>query len=200
MTAVVTFALMRAGKQIDCFPGQQVRIHVKIFVLALLALTALSVPVDAAAHCPLLKAVYAPVDADNDMSASAGEHNSYRARHVAGHREFNQASYVLRITEERQKIHYNFGFAYPSGYGGIALIFLGSNLPRSPYRRKPTDPESSIFYFGKDLKPVTPGENPEVAPAMLIMPELGSSFWYWVPGNRTFVPPAGMWTRISCDR
>ena len=171
--------------------------------LPLALLSALAAPLPAstarADDCPLLKAVYAPLDPEDDMSASAGEQNTYRLRHVEGRREHSDSSYVMRLTEEKQKIGYNFGFVHLDGYGGIALIFLGSGLPRAPYQIKSADPQSRIMYFGSDLKAVEPDrENPGAAPAYLIMPQIGNSFWYWTPGKRKFVPPPGLWKIVSC--
>lgn len=174
--------------------------HIKMSLVLLAALAASPyVAAASAEECPLLKAIYAPVDPEDDMSASAGEQNTYRVRHLEGKREHSDSSYVLYMTEEKQKIDYNFGFAHLDGYGGIALVFLGSKLPRAVYKMKPTDPQSHIFYFGRDMKALRPDpETPGAAPAYLMMPQIGNSFWYWTPGKRKFVPPPGMWKIISC--
>lgn len=154
-----------------------------------------------AADCPLLKAVYAPLDPEDDMSADAGKQNQYRARHIATNGAQNQAQYMLRIVEEKQNISYDFSYAYPNGYGGTALVFMGDSKHSSNHKMKSSDPGSSIFYFNDQLHAATPEqENPGSAPKYLMMPGLGGAFWYWEKGMRKFVPPAGLWAQISCDK
>ncbi len=152
------------------------------------------------AECPLLKAVYAPLDPEDDMSADAGKQNQYRARHIANNGAQNQAGFMLRITEENQKISYDFSYAFANGYGRTSLVFMGDSKHSAEPKMKATDPGSSIFYFNEQLHIATPEQEfPGPAPKYLIMPALGGSFWYWEKGQRKFVPPQGMWAMISCD-
>lgn len=154
--------------------------------LILLALTPAQ-----AAECPLLKAVYAPIDAE------AGK--AYSLQHVVRDVGANQAAYVLRIREARQAIAYDFSFAYANGYGGASLIFAGE--PRKPRPKlRDGDPGSPILYFdaGLSLAP-TYADPGKPAPAYVLMPDLGRAFWYWEKGDRKFVPPAGMWKQTTCE-
>ena len=71
----------------------------------------------AAADCPLLKAVYEPVDQP--------EGAAYAIRHVARDVGANQTRYVLRIRDEKRARAYDFSFAYANGYGGASVVFAG---------------------------------------------------------------------------
>lgn len=153
-----------------------------------------------ALDCDLLKAVYAPLDPQDDMSAEAGKQNRYSARHVAKRLRFNQASFAFRLNEANQKISYDFGFAFANGYGGTSLVFAGASGLSSHRQFQEDDPSSAIMYFDAKLKQAQPDwETGGKAPQYLIMPGIGSSFWRYADLERKFVPPAGMWTLSSCE-
>lgn len=159
-------------------------------ILAALVLTVLASPA-AAAECPLLKAVYEPVD------AVAGA--AYSARHVDRKVGANQATYVLRLSETVAARAYDFSFAYANGYGGASVVFAGP--PSKPQQKaREFDPGSAIFYFDEKLGQAPTYADPEKpAPPWLLMPEIGRSFWYWSKGDRKFVPPGGMWKMTRCE-
>ena len=134
------------------------------------------------------------------MSADAGKQNSYSARHIVKRLRFNHAKFAFRMTEANQKISYDFGFAFANGYGGTSIVFAGPSDKSANHRTREEDPISSIMYFDAGLKVSPPDwEKGGPAPQYLIMPGIGSSFWYWFPGERKFVPPAGMWKLTSCE-
>jgi hypothetical protein len=133
------------------------------------------------------------------MSADAGKQNAYSARHVIRNLPFNQAPFAFRLSEANQKISYDFGFAFANGYGGTSLVFAGKSDLRAHRKMRDDDPSSAIMYFDENLKQAQPDwEKGGKAPRYLIMPGIGSSFWYW-DTSRKFVPPAGMWKVTSCD-
>lgn len=148
-----------------------------------------------------MKAVYAPLEPENDESRAAGQQASYRAGHVARQTTEDEPTFILRIQESRQALPYDFSLAFTLGYGGINLIFFGASTLKQPVQFKTTDPGSEIFYFGQKMNSVPPElDGTGLAPDTLFMASLGRSSWYWSPGARRFVPPpAGLWTRISCD-
>jgi len=154
----------------------------------------------AALECDLLKGVYTPLDPEDDMSAEAGKQNRYSARHLVKRLRHNQAQIVFQLSEANQKISYDFGYAFANGYGGVAIVFAGPSANSANHRTREDDPISLIMYFDAGLKAVTPDwEKGGKAPDYLIMPGIGSSFWYWAPGGRKFVPPAGMWKLTACE-
>lgn len=144
-----------------------------------------------AADCPLLRAIYEPVDEE------AGK--SYSLQHVVRDVGANQAAYVLRIREAKQAIAYDFSFAYANGYGGASLIFAGE--PRKPRPKlRDGDPGSPILYFDARLSLAPTYADPaKPAPAYLLMSDLARAFWYWERGDRAFVPPAGIWKQTKCE-
>jgi hypothetical protein len=150
--------------------------------------------------CPLLKATYTSLNKQEDMSVSAGRpHRDYEITHISKKIAHNQSDIVLRISEKQQKLSYDFGYAFTLGYGSTVLIFAGASAKSAYYEAKNKDPHSTIFYFDKDLKTVSPEkDDTKEAPVYLIMPELGASFWYWEPGLKNFIPPAGMWKQSGC--
>ena len=154
-------------------------------------LAALMSPAGATTLCPLLRAVYEPVDAAPGAA--------YTARHVARKLESNQATYVLRLSDDRAARAYDFSFAYANGYGGASLVFAGAaDAPQRKARR--SDPGSAIVYFEPSLAQAPAYADPdERAPAWLMMPDIGRSFWYWDKGDRTFVPPGGLWRQTRCQ-
>ncbi len=151
--------------------------------------------------CPLLKATYTSLDPEDDMSVSANSpHKEYTITHITKKLLHNQSDIALRIAEQQQKISFDFAYAFTSGYGSTVLIFAGESSKSATYIAKNKDPRSSIFYFDKDLKTVSPDlDDKKAAPTYLIMPELGASFWYWEPGLKNFIPPAGMWKLSKCQ-
>ncbi|MBX9760864.1 MAG: hypothetical protein K2Y29_18955 [Beijerinckiaceae bacterium] len=153
-----------------------------------------------ALECDLLKGVYTPLDPEDDMSADAGKQNRYSARHVVKSLRFNQAKFAFQLAEANQKLSYDFGFAFANGYGGTSIVFAGPTGQSANRRMREEDPDSSIMYFDADMKVATPDwEKGGKAPQYLIMPRIGSAFWYWAPGHRKFVPPAGMWKLTGCE-
>lgn len=174
--------------------------------LPLLACAALSLALCAhalparALDCDLLKGVYTPLDPEDDMSAEAGKQNRYSARHVQKRLRSNQAKIVFQMSEANQNISYDFGYAFANGYGGTSIVFAGPSARSANHRIREDDPISSIMYFDASMKIATPNwETGGKAPEYLIMPGIGSSFWYWMPGQRKFVPPAGMWKLTACS-
>jgi hypothetical protein len=154
-------------------------------ILAALVLMVPAAPAAATTDCPLLKAVYEPVD------AVAGA--AYSARHVDRKVGANQATYVLRLSEAVAGRAYDFSFAYANGYGGGGVVFAGT--PDEPQRKaRRFDPGSAILYFDEKLALGPDYADPDKpAPAWLLMPEIGKTFWYWDKGDRKFTPPGGMW-------
>jgi hypothetical protein len=151
-----------------------------------------------ASDCDLFKAVYAPLDPQDDMSAEAGKQRRYSAQHIKMRLRFNQAQFAFRLKEDEQKASFDFGFAFANGYGGTSLVFAGPTGRTSKHQMKEDDPSSSIMYFDDNLKQSMPDwEKGGKAPRYLIMPGIGSSFWYSGLG-RDFVPPAGMWKVTHC--
>jgi len=160
-------------------------------IFGALILTLLASPASATADCPLLKAVYEPVD------AVAGA--VYSVRHVDRKVGANQATYVLRLSETVTGRAYDFSFAYANGYGGASVVFAGP--PNEPQRKtRRFDPGSAILYFDDKLALGPDYADPDKpAPAWLLMPDIGKSFWYWNKGDRKFVPPAGLWRQARCE-
>ncbi|MFN3892313.1 MAG: hypothetical protein ACK4MV_18120 [Beijerinckiaceae bacterium] len=166
------------------------------FSAAALALTPLAA---SALECDLFKGVYTPINPEDDMSAEAGKQNRYSAHHVRKRLRFNQAQFAFRLTEANRKISYDFGFAFANGYGGTSLVFAGRSDRTANHKMKESDPSSKIMYFDENLRQAQPDwEKGGAAPLYLIMPGIGSSFWYWDLA-RKFVPPAGMWKLTSCE-
>lgn len=152
---------------------------------------AMVAPAAASTDCPLLRAVYAPVDATEGVA--------YVARHVARKVPRNQAPYVLRLSDAASGRAYDFSFAYANGYGGASIVFAGA--PSQPQRKAGRfDPGSPIIYFREALTQAETYAAPDKrAPAYLIMPGIGRSFWYWDKGDRKFAPPGGIWKMTRCD-
>lgn len=150
-------------------------------------------------ECDLFKATYQPLDPEDDMSAEAGKQNRYSAKHVIKQMPFNQAKFAFRLSEANQKISYDFSFAFANGYGGASLVFGGPSDRTAGHKMNDRDPSSAIMYFDEKLKQALPDwAKGGAAPQYLVMPGLGSSFWYWGL-DRKFVPPAGMWKLTSCE-
>ena len=176
-----------------------IRRHIGIAGLALMVTLAGHPQAALALECDLFKAVYTPLDPEDDMSADAGKQNRYSAQHVKKRLRFNQAQFAFRLSEANQKLSYDFGFAFANGYGGTSLVFAGRSDRSGAHKMSESDPSSPIMYFDANLKQAQPDwEHGGAAPQYFIMPGLGSSFWYWDLGRR-FVPPAGMWKLTSCE-
>ena len=163
-----------------------------------------AIPQDALAQpqlleCDLFTAIYTPLDPEDDMSVEAGKQNRYSVQHIKKRLRFNQAQFAFRLSEANQKVSYDFGFAFANGYGGTSIVFAGRSDRTGAHKMDEHDPSSQIIYFDAQLKQAPPDwERGGRAPQYLIMPGLGSSFWYWGP-SRDFVPPAGMWKLTSCE-
>jgi hypothetical protein len=176
-----------------------IRRQVAAAALACIIVSAPQIQPAQALECDLFKATYTPVDPEDDMSAEAGKQNRYSVQHIKKRLRFNQAQFAFRLTEENQKISYDFGFAFANGYGGASLVFAGRSDRTGAHKMHEHDPSSQIMYFDANLKQARPDwEHGGPAPQYFIMPGLGSSFWYWDVA-RKFVPPAGMWKLTSCE-
>ncbi len=166
---------------------------------AVLAALCAAAPATAAPlDCPLTRAVYTPVDADDDMSAEAGVTNAYEITHVATTSDQSDRPWLLRISEGRQKIAYDFAVAHPPGFGGTHLVMM----PDTRGKKRtlgPDAPSSRLFYFGDDLRRIDPDAEPEPkAPTWVQLPEISPAFWNWKHDGRRFVPPDGMWKLTAC--
>ena len=175
-----------------------------VAVLVSASSAAFAAPAAIAPACPLLQAVYTPVEDEG-----FGKIENYELFHSQKTLPFNQAKAVITIRAPAngpvEKMRsYDFGFAFTNGYGGTHLEFSGESAKSA--RHKPprggnddNQPSSLIIYFDEELKTVEPlGEGEKVAPAYLLMPDIGRKFWYWQKGDRAFVPPGTMWKRTSC--
>ena len=78
------------------------------------------------------------------MSADAGKQNDYSPTFAPSHGETNQETYLLRISEARQRLAYDFAFAYPNGYGGMAPIFAGAP-GQTKFKDARDDPGSKVL-------------------------------------------------------
>ncbi|OYU48183.1 MAG: hypothetical protein CFE31_11005 [Rhizobiales bacterium PAR1] len=174
-----------------------------VAVLALTSPAALAAPAVAPA-CPLLRAVYTPIEDEG-----FGKIENYELFHSEKTLPFNQAKAVITIRAPANGLvekmrSYDFGFAFTNGYGGTHLEFSGESAKSARYKlprgeSEDNVPGSLILYFDEDLKTVEPlGEGEQAAPAYLLMPDIGRKFWYWQKSDRTFVPPGTMWKRTSC--
>ena len=174
-------------------------IDVRLPALLVLAVTGL-VPTAASAACPLLAAVYTPLDADDDMSAEDGVTNSYEITHVASTSDQSDRPWLVRVSEGRQKIAYDFAVAHPPGFGGAHLVMK----PRPGAKAKRSDaptPSSRLLYFGEDLRRVDPSaETAGEAPPYVQLPEISPAFWAWKRDGRRFVPPDGLWKLTHCRK
>ncbi len=168
------------------------------FPALLFAAVAGLAPVTAFAACPLVAAVYTPLDADDDMSADVGVTNAYEITHVASRSEETDRPWLVRITEGRQKIAYDFAVAHPPGFGGAHLVMMPRPGPK-PKRAEAPTPTSRLLYFGEDLRRVDPdAETAGEAPLYVQLPEISPAFWNWKRDGRRFVPPDGLWKLTAC--
>lgn len=170
-------------------------------ILPLAALACALAPLAATAAptvCPLTGAVYTPLDADDDMSAEEGVTNAYEITHVPSRSDRSDRPWLLRISEGRQKLAYDFAVAHPPGFGGAHLVMMPQ--PKGFQKRSGTErPSSRLLYFGEDLRRVDPEADPNVvAPPYLQLPEISPAFWRWQQDGRRFVPPDGIWKLTAC--
>ncbi|MER2604348.1 MAG: hypothetical protein ABTQ29_00795 [Siculibacillus sp.] len=167
---------------------------------SLVVLACLSATPAAAASivCPLTRAVYTALDADDDMSAEEGKTNAYEITHVADRSDASDRPWLLRISEGRRRQAYDFAVVHPPGFGGAHLVMM----PRSAGSRKAGEgeiPTSRLLYFGDDLRRADPAADPEpLAPPWLQLPGISPAFWAWKRDGRRFVPPDGMWRLTAC--
>jgi len=167
----------------------------------------------AALDCPLDKAVYTPLDADDDWSAPDGVANAWEITHPLRPEASADRPWVLRLAENRQGLAAEFGIADPPGFSATHVYMLVP--PDSPAKGDGKDkqkdkgkgsgfdaakaPSALIYYFGDDLKRVEPrGEAPPKAPPLLQLPGLSKAFWAWQRDGRRFVPPDGLWKLTGC--
>ncbi len=160
--------------------------------------------VSRAQTCPLLRAVYAPIEDEG-----FGTIQNYELTHAIKKIPMNQAQVVATIRApangpaEKMRA-YDFGFTFANGYGGTRMVFSGESAKSAHFKPAKGDdddgaPGSLIIYFDAGLKVVEPLTEPDAkAPAYLIMPEIGAKFWYWQDGDRAFVPSGTMWKLKTC--
>jgi hypothetical protein len=167
-------------------------------LLATLAVTLASGPAGATTlDCPLGRAVYTPIDADDDWSAEDGVANAWEITHVARTDTPSDRPWVIRLAENRQKLSAEFAVAHPPGFGGAHVFMV---KPPTGKRVAATDaPSASLYYFADDLKRLDPeAEGDPKAPPYLQLPGLSKAFWNWKRDGRRFVPPDGIWKRTAC--
>jgi hypothetical protein len=148
--------------------------------------------------CALTRAVYTPLDADDDMSADEGVTNAYEITHAPTASDHSDRPWLVRISERRQKLAYDFAVSHPPGFGGAHLVMMPE--PKGLQKRSGTErPSSRLFYFGEDLRRVDPEADPAArAPAYVQLPEISPAFWAWKRDGRRFVPPDGIWKLTAC--
>lgn len=171
-----------------------------LYVLPAFLAVAFAVPASAAApSCPLVRAVYTPLDADDDMSAEDGVTNAYEITHVAGPSGESDRPWLLRISETRQKLSYDFAVVHPSaGFGGAHVLLVRPAKATAGRKGDPT-PSSRLFYFGEDLRRLDPEADVAAeAPLYVQLPEISPGFWNWKHDGRRFVPPDGIWKLAAC--
>ncbi|MDK9697681.1 MAG: hypothetical protein OEL76_14970 [Siculibacillus sp.] len=169
----------------------------KFIATALVA--ALAATPAAALDCPLLRAVYTAIDADDDWSAGDGETNAWEITHVARSDTESDRPWVIRLAENRQKLSAEFAVAHPPGFG-VAHIFMVK--PPTPIGKRfdPTGaPTATLYYFDETLRRVDPdAEGVPKAPPHLQLPGLSKAFWDQKRDGRRFVPPDGIWKLTAC--
>jgi len=175
------------------------------FGLAMMALASPLAPA-MAVDCPFVRAVYAPVE-DEEF----GTITDYEMTHSLKTIQANQSRYVATIRAPAKgpaaKMRsYDFGFAFSNGYGRTSLVFAGESAKSAQFKPSKGEdydayPSSPILYFDEEMKTLSAAAAPEdkpTAPAYLLMPDIGSSFWYWQKSDRAFVPPGTMWKFKTC--
>ena len=146
--------------------------------------------------CPLVRAVYTPLDADDDWSAEDGVTNDWQVTHVARTDTPSDRPWVIRLAENRQRLSAEFAVAHPPGFGG-AHVFM---VKPPTGKRVPADaPSAALYYFADDLKRLDPeAEGDTKAPPYLQLPGLSEAFWRGKRDGRRFVPPDGIWKLTAC--
>lgn len=175
------------------------------FGLALMALASPVAPA-MAVDCPFDRAVYAPIEDEG-----FGTITDYEMTHSLKTIQANQSRYVATIRAPAngpaaKMRSYDFGFAFSNGYGRTSIVFAGESAKSATFKPgKGEDydsyPSSPILYFDENLVTVPAAaadKDSPTAPAYLLMPDIGSSFWYWQKSDRAFVPPGTMWKFKTC--
>lgn len=153
----------------------------------------------AALDCPLDKAVYTPLDADDDWGASDGVINSWEITHPLKAGTSADRPWVVRLAENRQGLAAEFGIADPPGFSAAHVFMLVPPGGKGEGLDAGKAPASLLYYFGDDLKRVDPrGEVPPKAPPLVQLPGLSKAFWAWKRDGRRFVPPDGLWKLTAC--
>ncbi len=163
-------------------------------------LLSLAAPV-AALDCPLARAVYTPLDADDDWGAEDGKTNAWEITHPRRDGTESDRPWVLRLAENRQGLAAEFALAHPPGFGAAHVFMVSPPSPPAKGKRfdATTAPSASLYYFGDDLKRLDPtGEGDPKAPPYVQLPGLSKSFWDWKRDGRRFVPPDGLWKLTTC--
>ncbi|MBK9080969.1 MAG: hypothetical protein IPL88_02270 [Rhizobiales bacterium] len=170
------------------------------FLLVTLALAVLAPPPARAASpdCAIDNARYEPIAGERDDEANyVAETVPHRA--AVG----NQTRFLLVMRNVATGETKRFAFFSPNGYGRL-LASLEGRRKRGPGAKTDEEqgPQSTAIFFDTDLRPLpldAPFQPGTRAPAYLILPDLGLSFWYSTLG-RSFVPPQGMWRLARCAR
>lgn len=153
----------------------------------------------AALECALDKAVYTPLDADDDWSAPEGVANAWEITHPLKSDASADRSWVLRLAETRQGLAAEFGIADPPGFSATHVFMQVPPGGKAKGLDAGKAPSSLLYYFGDDLKRVDPrGETPPKAPPLVQLPGLSKAFWAWKRDGRRFVPPDGLWKLTAC--
>lgn len=167
---------------------------------AAFGLLALATPA-AALDCPLDRAVYTPIDADDDWGAEEGKPNSWELTHPRRAGTESDRPWLLRLTENRQKLAAEFAVAHPPGFGAthVFMVTPPGAVPKGRRFEAKGAPSGGLYYFAEDLKRIDPdGEGAPKAPPFVQLPGLSKAFWDWKRDGRSFVPPDGMWKLTAC--
>ena len=171
------------------------------FLLVTLAIAVLAPqPARAASpDCAIDHAVYEPIVGEREDEANyVAETVPHRA--AVG----NQTRFLLVMRNVATGETKRFAFFSPNGYGRL-IASLERKRKRGPGAKtddEQTGPDSTAILFDRELRPLaleTLFRPTTRAPAYLILPDLGLSFWYSTLG-RSFVPPQGMWRLARCAR
>lgn len=152
-----------------------------------------------ALDCALDHAVYTPLDADDDWSAPEGVANAWEITHIPGKDGGGDRPWILRLSENRQKLSADFAIADPPGFSAVHVFMLvPPGGPRKGFSAAKA-PSALLYYFGDDQKRVDPsGPGVPQAPPLLQLPGLSKAFWAWKQDGRRFVPPDGLWKLTAC--
>lgn len=152
-----------------------------------------------ALDCPLDRATYTPVDADDDWSAPETGSNVWEITHVRQDGTSSDRPWILRLTEKRQNLSADFTIADPPGLSAVHVVMLSPPGGRKKGFDAAKAPSSLLYYFGEDMKRVDPtgGDMPK-APPLMQLPGLSQAFWAWKRDGRRFIPPDGVWKLTAC--